>query len=86
MTGRVPPVPVLFLVPGVTPPAELANAESAMRALPVTWVIYYKVDFSNDLPAIRELQNGATPEFDQFLADSYQRDDQDGLIVYKLKS
>jgi hypothetical protein len=86
MTGRVPPVPVLFLVPGVTPPAEVANAESAMRALPVTWVIYYKVDFSNDLPAIRELQNGATSEFDHFLADSYQRDDQDGLIVYKLKS
>jgi hypothetical protein len=86
MTGRVPPVPVLFLVPGVTPPAELANAETTMRALPVTWVVYYKVDFSNDLPAVRELHNGSSSEFDQFLADAYQRDDQDGLIVFKLKS
>jgi hypothetical protein len=86
MTGRVPPVPVLFLVPGVTPPAELATAERTMRTLPVTWVIYYKVDFSNDLPAVRELHNGSPSQFDQFLADAYQRDDQDGLIVFKLRS
>lgn len=86
ITGRVPPVPVLFLVPGVTPPAELAGAERAMRALPVTWVIYYKVDFSNDLPAVRELHKGSPSQFDQFLADAYQRDDQDGLIVFKLRS
>jgi hypothetical protein len=86
MTGRVPPVPVLFLVPGVTPPAELASAERTMRALPVTWVVYYKVDFSNDLPAVRELHNGSPSEFDQFLAEAYQRDDQDGLIVFKLRS
>jgi len=86
ITGRVPPVPVLFLVPGVTPPAELAGAEKAMRALPVTWVIYYKVDFSNDLPAVRELHKGSPSQFDQFLADAYQRDDQDGLIVFKLRS
>ncbi len=86
MTGRVPPVPVLFLVPGVTPPAELDKAERTMRTLPVTWVIYYKVDFSNDLPAVRQLHDGSPSQFDQFLADAYQRDDQDGLIVFKLRS
>ena len=86
MTDRVPPVPVLFLVPGVTPPAELQNAETTMRTLPVAWVIYYKVDFSNDLPAVRELHDGSASQFDQFLADAYQRDDQDGLIVFKLRS
>jgi hypothetical protein len=85
ITGRVPPVPVLFLVPGVTPTAELGRVERAMRILPVEWVIYYKVDFSKDLPAVRELQNGSPSPFDQFLADAYQRDDQDGIIVYRLR-
>lgn len=86
ITGRVPPVPVLFLVPGVTPPAELGGAEKVMRTLPVTWVIYYKVDFSNDLPAVRALHDGSPSQFDQFLVDAYQREDQDGLIVFKLRS
>jgi hypothetical protein len=85
MTGRVPPVPVLFLVPGVTPPAELAGTEKLMRSLPVEWVIYYEVDFSKDLPAVRAIQAGSPSQFDQFLADTYQREDQDGLIVYALK-
>jgi hypothetical protein len=85
ITGRMPPVPVLFLVPGVTPTAELGRVERAMRILPVEWVIYYKVDFSKDLPAVRELQNGSPSPFDQFLADAYQRDDQDGIIVYRLR-
>jgi hypothetical protein len=85
MTGRVPPVPVMFLVPGVTPPAELARAERAMRTLPVQWVVYYNIDFSKDLPAVRQLQNGAPSPFDAFLQDAYQRDDQDGLTVYRLK-
>jgi hypothetical protein len=86
ITGRVPPVPVLFLVPGVTPPAEMGGLERTMRILPVRWVIYYKVDFSKDLPAVRALHDGSPSQFDQFLADAYQRDDQDGLIVFKLKS
>jgi hypothetical protein len=85
VTGRVPPVPVLFLAPGVTPPAELARVERSMLSLPIEWVVYYKVDFSKDLPAVRELQNGSPSQFDQFLADSYQRDDQDGLVVYRFK-
>ncbi len=85
ITGRVPPVPVLFLVPGVTPPAELGRTERSMQILPVEWVIYYKIDFSKDLPAVRELQNGKPSAFDQFLEDTYQRDDQDGIIVYRLK-
>lgn len=85
ITGRVPPVPVLFLVPGVTPPAELGGVERVMRILPVEWVVYYKVDFSKDLPAVRELQHGSPSQFDQFLADAYQRDDQDGIIIYRLK-
>jgi hypothetical protein len=86
ITGRVPPVPVLFLVPGVTPPAEMGGLERTVRILPVRWVIYYKVDFSKDLPAVRALHDGSPSQFDQFLADAYQRDDQDGLIVFKLKS
>ena len=86
VTGRVPPVPVLFLVPGVTPSAELGSLERDMRILPVRWVIYYKVDFSKDLPAVRELHDGSPSKFDLFLADAYQRDDQDGLIVFKLRS
>jgi hypothetical protein len=85
ITGRVPPVPVLFLVPGVTPPAELARVERSMRSLPVEWVIYYKLDFSKDLPAVQQLRDGSPSQFDQFLVDAYQRDDQDGLIVYRLK-
>jgi hypothetical protein len=84
ITGRIPPVPVMFLVPGVTPPAELARTETAMRSLPVDWVIYYNIDFSKDLPAVKQLQNGAPSPFDQFLADAYQRDDQDGLTVFRL--
>jgi hypothetical protein len=82
---QVPPVPVLFLVPGVTPPAELARVENAMRNLPVEWVIYYKVDFSKDLPTVKEIQGGAPWRFDQFLDDAYQRDDQLGLVVYRIK-
>jgi hypothetical protein len=85
ITGRVPPVPVMFLVPGVTPPPELDHAEQVMRSLPVEWVVYYNIDFSKDLPAVRQLQNGSPSPFDQFLADSYQRDDQDGLTVFRIK-
>lgn len=85
ITGLVPPVPVLFLVPGVTPPAELARTEGSMRRVPVEWVIYYKVDFSKDLPAVRALQDGSPSPFDLFLDEAYRRDDQDGLIVYRLK-
>jgi uncharacterized membrane protein len=84
ITGRVPPVPVIFLVPGVTPPAELARAERTMRSLPVEWVIYYNIDFSKDLPAVQQLHNGSLSPFDQFLADAYQHDDQDGLQVFRL--
>jgi hypothetical protein len=85
ITGRVPPVPVMFLVPGVTPPAELDRAEMSMRTLPVEWVIYYNIDFSKDLPAVRQLQNGSPSPFDTFLKDVYQRDDQYGLTVYRIK-
>jgi hypothetical protein len=81
--GRVPPVTDLFLVPGVTPPAELARVEQSMRDLPVEWVVYYKVDFSKDLPAVKQLQDGSPDPFDQFLESAYQRDDQDGLVVYR---
>ena len=84
MTGRVPPVPVLFLVSGLTPPAEVARVEKAMLSLPVEWVVYYKVDFSKDLPNDRALHDGSAFAFDQFLAASYQRQDQDGLVVYRL--
>jgi hypothetical protein len=83
--GEVPPVPVLFLVPGVTPPPELARVENAMRSLPVEWVIYYKVDFSQDLPAVKEIQGRGPWRFDQFLDEAYQRDDQAGLVVYRIK-
>jgi hypothetical protein len=83
--GQVPPVPVLFLVPGVTPPPELARVENAMRSLPVEWVIYYKVDFSKDLPAVKEIQGHRPWRFDQFLDEAYQRDDQAGLVVYRIK-
>jgi hypothetical protein len=86
ITGRVPPVPVVFLVPGVTPPAELSRVEQAMQALPVEWVIYYRIDFSKDLPAVVELQDASPSQFEQFLQDRYQRDDRDGLVVYVLKS
>jgi len=85
ITGRVPPVTDLFLVPGVTPPAELARVERLMVSLPVEWVIYYKVDFSKDLPAVREIQNGSPWQFDEFLGATYQRADEDGLIVYRIK-
>jgi hypothetical protein len=85
ITGRVPPVTFLFLVPGVTPPAELAKVERSMVSLPVEWVIYYKVDFSKDLPAVREIQNGSPWQFDEFLSANYQRADEDGLVVYRIK-
>jgi len=75
----------LFLVPGVTPPAELARLERLMQSLPVEWVIYYKVDFSKDLPADREIQNGSPWQFDEFLDATYQRADEDGLVVYRIK-
>jgi hypothetical protein len=85
ITGRVPPVPVIFLLPGVTPPAELTRAERAMQSLPVEWVIYYNVDFSKDLPAVQQLHNGSPAPFDLFLAAAYQQDDQDGLTVFRLR-
>src|SRR5260370_679152 len=81
ITGRVPPVTDMSLVPGVTPPAELAKVERLMASLPIEWVIYYKLDFSKDLPAVRELQNGSTWQFDEFLSASYERADEDGLVV-----
>ena len=85
ITGRVPPVTDLILVQGVTPPAELARVERLMASLPVEWVIYYKVDFSKDLPAVRELQNGSPWQLDEFLDAAYQRADEDGLVVYRIK-
>jgi hypothetical protein len=85
ITGRVPPVTFLFLAPGVTPPEELARVERLMVSLPVEWVIYYKVDFSKDLPADREIQNGSPWQFDEFLSATYQRADEDGLVVYRIK-
>jgi len=85
ITGRVPPVTDMSLVPGVTPPAELAKVERLMASLPIEWVIYYKLDFSKDLPAVRELQNGSTWQFDEFLTASYERADEDGLVVYRIK-
>jgi hypothetical protein len=83
--GQVPPVPVLFLVPGVTPPAELTRVENAMRSLPVEWVIYYKVDFSKDLPAVKEIQRAGPWGFDLFLDEAYVREDQEGLVAYRIK-
>jgi hypothetical protein len=85
ITGRVPPVPLLILLPGVTPAVELGQVERLMQILPVEWVIYYYVDFSKDLPAVKALQDGSTPPFDQFLKDHYQRQDENGLVVYHLK-
>ena len=86
ITGRVPPVPdALLLVPGITTPDQLARVETAMRSLPVDWVVYYKIDFTKDLPSDRALQDGSPFQFDQFLNDTYQRADQDGLVLYRLK-
>jgi hypothetical protein len=85
ITGHVPPVPVLILIPGVTPPTEVARTEKSMRALPVEWVIYYKIDFSKDLPAVSQIQDPSSSAFEQFLRDAYQRADRDGLVVYRLK-
>ena len=85
ITGRVPPVPVLFLVPGVTPPAELDSTERAMVATPVEWVVYYEIDFSKDLPAVRALHDGSISPFDLFLQRAYERQDQDGLVVYRFR-
>jgi hypothetical protein len=47
--------------------------------------VYYKVDFRKDLPADRALQDGSPFQFDQFLQEAYQRDDQGGLVIYRLK-
>jgi hypothetical protein len=85
ITGRVPPVPEMWLVPGLTQPDQLARLETAMLSRPVEWVVYYKVDFRNDLPADRALHDGSPFQFDKFLQEAYQRDDQGGLVVYRLK-
>jgi hypothetical protein len=86
ITERVPPVPdALLLVPGITTPEQLARVENAMRGLPVEWVVYYKIDFTRDLPSDRALQNGSPFQFDQFLSSAYERADQDGLVLYRLK-
>jgi hypothetical protein len=84
ITGRVPPVPSVLLIQGVTGPDQLARVESTMVNRPVEWVVYYKIDFSKDLPAIGAVQN-LPFQFDEFLANTYQRADQDGLVLYQLK-
>jgi len=43
------------------------------------------MDFSKDLPADRQIQNGAPWQFDEFLSAAYQRADEDGLVVYRIK-
>jgi hypothetical protein len=86
ITARVPPVPdALLLVPGITTPDQLTRVENAMRSLPVDWVVYYKIDFTKDLPSDRALQDGSPFQFDQFLSSAYERADQDGLVLYRLK-
>jgi len=85
ITGRVPTLPQMIVIQGVNSPQQLAQVESAMKSEPVEWVVYYKVDFSKDLPADRALQGGSASQFDQFLADNYVRDDQGSLVVYQLK-
>jgi hypothetical protein len=83
ITGRVPPVPEMWVVPGLTQSDQLAKLEAAMATRPVEWVVYYKVDFRKDLPADRALQDGSPFQFDQFLQEAYIRQDQDGLEVYR---
>jgi hypothetical protein len=85
VTGRTPPVPEVWVVPGLTQPDQLARLEAAMKSRPVEWVVYYKVDFRKDLPADHALQESSPFEFDIFLEQAYQREDRDGLTVYRLK-
>jgi hypothetical protein len=85
VTGRVPPVPDIIVIPGVTTPAQLAKVEGALQSGPVEWVIYYKIDFRKDLPADTALQSASPWPIDDYLNSAYQREDQDGLVVYHLK-
>jgi hypothetical protein len=85
ITGRVPPVPALLVIPGVTTPAQLARVERVMLTRPVEWVIYYKIDFRKDLPADQAIQSASPSPFDVFLNDAYQRVDQPGLVLFELK-
>jgi hypothetical protein len=85
ITGRVPPTPDVIVLPGVTTPTQLARVEDAMQGGPVEWVIYYRIDFRKDLPADAALQSDAPWPIDLYLNDAYQREDQDGLVVYHLK-
>jgi hypothetical protein len=85
ITGRVPPVPNIFLVPGVIAPDQLARVEHTLVGLPVEWVIYYKIDFGKDLPSDRALQDGTPFHFDVFLDTAYNRQDHDHLVIFRLK-
>jgi hypothetical protein len=84
ITGRTPPVPNIYLVPGLIAPEQLTRVEEAMVGRPVEWVVYSKIDLRKDLPADQALQDQSRFQFDLFLEDRYQRVDDDVLIVYRL--
>jgi hypothetical protein len=84
ITGRVPPVPNSFLVPGLIAPEQLDRVEQVLAGRPVEWVVYSRIDLRKDLPADRALQDGSRFHFDLFLEGAYQRVDDDVLTVYRL--
>jgi hypothetical protein len=84
ITGRTPPVPNIYLVPGLIAPEQLTRVEETLVSGPVEWVVYSKIDLRKDLPADEALQDGSRFQFDLFLEDRYHRVDDDVLIVYRL--
>lgn len=85
VAGRTPLLPDVYVVPGVTDPAETARLERALLDRRVLWIVYYASDLTTTLPADRALRAAGPTEFDRFLAREYEQVDGGPLPVYRLR-
>jgi len=88
-SGETPTTTVLYYVPGVIPPGQLAELERSLVAGHVDYVLYFKADLSLNLPGDRALFQPGPTDFDRLLERDYERDpaaDAGGLHAWRLKA
>jgi hypothetical protein len=89
ISGETPPVPNVWIVPGMTAPGQLDRLQAAMVAGHVGWVLYFSADLTGNLPADRALVEPGPTEFDALLERVYERDPADdtgGMPAWRLRA
>jgi hypothetical protein len=88
VTGETPPVPNVWIIPGLTAPGQLDALQAAMVERRVEWVFYFQADLTTAMPGDRALFQPGPTEFDRMLERVYERDpaaDAGGLPAWRLR-